>query len=366
MRKRIIAVIVPLLLACLLLWWLPRRSRVKELALSISSTENITPIQAQASATGPPPASPAQRPAFTSIQKPTTEANRQDRNSRSNAAWMDSNVPLSFYGRVIDDASNAVAGASINFTWNKDDISNPLRGGENRLATQSDSAGMFTLQGERGRFLDVTIAKDGYYTPRPGTRSFRYSDSGRTPFSPDASNPVIFLLKKKGIPEPLVRLAGAIGGDRQYRLDVKGTPTEISLYTGERTLPGQGNLRIEYSMEPPFEAIPNHYHWHCRITVPGGGLLSTTEEFPFAAPVSGYTETVEANSEPRFENWSSRLNGSFYVHLSDGNYGRINLKVICSDNPYFGVETWINPSASRNLEYDRYLLGNIMVRQSCP
>src|SRR5207249_941030 len=99
--------------------------------------------------------------------------------------------------------------------------------------------------------------------PRPGTWGFRYALEPR--YAADPGTPTIFELRKKGKAEPLIRLAGAMGSDRQYRLDAKGTPTEISFYTGQRSPTGEGHFRVEYWMEAPQDPKQRQFQWRCRI-----------------------------------------------------------------------------------------------------
>ena len=141
-------------------------------------------------------------------------------------------------------------------------------------------------------------------------------------------------------------------GFRDYKLDTKGTPAEISLYTGQKVSRGEGQFRVQYWMEAPEDPSQRQFPWRCRITVPGGGLQATTEEFAFTAPEKGYSEAVEVVSESRPEAWSRKMDQSYYVRLPDGNYGRVKFNLVGSQNPFFGVEAFINPSGSRNLEYD--------------
>jgi hypothetical protein len=266
-------------------------------------------------------------------------------------------VPINFYGKVVDEKSNALAGATVSFKWQENRESR-------KGATLSDAAGLFSLENRRGTMSEVWVSKEGYYTPRPGFEGFSYAAWPR--FSPDPNTPVVFQLRTKGTPEPLIRLAGPMGGDRQYKLETNGAPTEISFFTGLRTSPGQGDLRVEFWRERPKDPQQRLFPWRCRISVPGGGLQTAPDEFPFKALEAGYDEMIEIVSEPRLDTWSDRVNRSYYVRLRDGKYGWIRLKVICSENPFFGLEALINPSGSRTLEYDKYLPGDVMVNQSSP
>jgi hypothetical protein len=275
-------------------------------------------------------------------------------NQRALAHWQ---APIEFYGKVIDENSNPIVGATVSFHW----VEEPTEKGNRNANTQSDSEGLFSLHGARGPSLSVSVSKESYYPRRGGAQ---YGIFANDDFLPDPLNPVIFLLFKKGKPEPLMRLAGAMMGPRQYRLDTKGTPTDISFYTGKRVSQIEGQFRVQYWMDVPQDTMQRQFDWRCQISVPGGGLQATAEEFPFTAPEQGYQESIQIESNTNA--WTYMPEKSFYVHLADGKYGRVKFSLNCSGNPFFGVEALINPSGSRNLEYDKYLPGNIMVDQSAP
>jgi hypothetical protein len=241
------------------------------------------------------------------------------------ALWQ---TPIEFYGKVIDENTNPVAGVNIHFNWSE----LPEKGGERDSDTQSDSDGLFSLHGKHGRALTVLFNKEGYYSSHRGEMTFTYALP--VGISPDPQNPVIFNLKKKVAQEPLMRLAGAMIGSRQYRLDTKGTPTDISFYTGKRTSQEAGQFRVAYAMDVPQDSKRQKFDWRCQVTVPGGGLQATTEEFPFTAPVEGYQETIEIDSSTN--SWSDRLEQTYYVYLPDGKYGRVKFSLVCSSNPFFG------------------------------
>jgi hypothetical protein len=276
-------------------------------------------------------------------------------------ALNDWQVPIDFYGEVVDQSNNPVAGANINFNWTETPQEAMNEGAGETASTSSDEKGLFELHGKHGPSLDVRISKPGYYTSKKDSWTFSYAINGH--FTADPVNPVIFHLRAKGTPEPLMRLAGTVIGPRQYRLDVNGVPTDISFYTGKRMPPGRGQFEVEYRADPPQNG-QRQFGWHCRISVPGGGLQPTTEEFPFSAPAQGYQETVEIDSN--MNAWADSFEGCYYCVLSDGKCGLIRFTLTCGGNPFFGVEVLVNPSGSTNLEYEKYLPGNMMVDQSAP
>jgi hypothetical protein len=354
MRSKIIVPCGVILAFCL--WLFLHRKAEENKTVDISQADvPVARVSTNESLPKPWPVPEAQTPADTNVEAPVSSTEVTNaRYQRMLALWQ---TPINFYGEVIDENSNPVVDANISFVWNE----TPTQDDGQTVTTTSDANGLFSLLNQRGPNLEVSVGKEGYYAP--GQTAFSYGLGGS--FSPNALNPIIFHLRKKGAPAPLMRLSGRMVGPRQYRLDDKDTPTDISFYTGKRASLLQSQFRVEYDMNTTQAMGQQQFNWHCQISVPGGGLQAITDEFPFKAPEQGYQETININSNTNA--WTDRFEQSYYVCLPDGKYGRMKFSLICnSSNPFFGVEVLINPSGSKNLEYDKYLPGNIMVDQSAP
>lgn len=247
-------------------------------------------------------------------------------------------TPIEFYGKVVDENTNVVAGASVHFVWT--DLSPK---GNSEKDTTSDQNGLFFLSNTNGKNLIVQVSKDGYYSYQPFGAAFNYAGENQN-FSPDASNPVLFRLKKKGVAEPLVAF------EKNYQISVSGKPLEIDLKTGAIAPPGQGII-MQYVKQPQNQD-DRLYDWSFQITMPNGGLLLSTDEFDFVAPVNGYasSDLVEMKSSPASE-WQSRMKRQYFVRLPDGTYARLVLDLM-SHNGSLKVQVFSNPSGSRNLEFD--------------
>jgi len=253
--------------------------------------------------------------------------------------------PIEFYGKVVDENTNAVVGAKVKFQW----AEMPTEDGNRTSATESDSEGLFSLHGQHGPDLMVAVSKEGYYASHRGEQGFKYGPFGDPGFSPDPQNPVIFYLRKKGTPESLVHVAGTgLHAMRDFLLAADGKPTEVSLRDGRLAAAGQGDLKVEFQAGQALDNSPSKISWKCRVTVPGGGLIETTEEFPFLAPENNYTGSDEWSVGTT--NWTEQVNKKYYVKLPDGNFGRIQLRVIGTTRAFFRLESFLNPTGSRNLE----------------
>jgi hypothetical protein len=250
-------------------------------------------------------------------------------------------APIEFYGKVVDDNTNAVAGATVTFHW----VETPTENGNRTSTVLSDAAGLFSLTGARGPSLSVSVSKDGYYTSRsPGLPDFRYGFFANSDYSPDEGNPVVFRLHKKGTPEPLVATK------RNYRIPRDGTPVAIDVVTGASTPGENGNLVVRCWTNDEGKRSGQKYDWHCVITIPGGGAISTDEEFPFLAPETGYKSTVEINMPAYLPDWKDDVDLKFYHRLADGRYGRMTFSMVAHGQHFCMIDAVLNPTGSRNLE----------------
>jgi hypothetical protein len=253
-------------------------------------------------------------------------------------------APVDFYGRVVDETGRSISGAAIHFSLNGPSGTEALQG-------ESDVEGYFSLTGKQGKQMSVTVSKEGYYSSRRDRIGFRYAGDDEN-FVPDSGNPIIFHLQKEGEAEPLIHIASPIWGGKGFRTPRDGTPVEISLITGNVVPLGEGNLRVEcwtYDQGKHGEK----YDWKCRISVPGGGLIRHMQEFPFLAPLSGYQPSDEIDMSASLDKgWSSSVKRDYFVRLADGKFARVNFEMIAGGDHFFLLESFLNPSGSRNLEFD--------------
>ncbi len=282
-------------------------------------------------ASGPPPAFAAD-----AIRRGSPEGIKEVQ-QRALADWQ---RPIEFYGRVVDENTNPVAGASITFGWSE----LPTQEAARKATTMSDANGLFSLHGERGPALDVWVGKEGYYASHGGQWGFSYLNG----FLSDPMNPVVFVLRKKGTGESLITSSFPSGMGQIAQLHHDGTPVELDLFNGTQVPAGSGQLKLEF-----WRAITNQnaniFDWKCRLAVPGGGLVETPEEFAFQAPEGGYQSPVVIDMPATNENWRGEIRSKYYLQLPDGKYGRIDFYFL-PYNGVFTVQSAINPTGSRNLE----------------
>src|SRR5207253_3346534 len=89
------------------------------------------------------------------------------------------------------------------------------------------------------------------------------------------------------------------------------------------------------------------------ISIPIGGLIATAKEFDFEAPENGYQPSSEILMTTDLgSNWRGIVDKKYFLKLKDGNYARMNFKMIAGGDHFCAIESFLNPTGSRNLEYD--------------
>lgn len=248
-------------------------------------------------------------------------------------------VPIDFYGKVVDERSNAVAGASVRFHWPEV----PTENGSRTATTESDSAGLFSLHGKRGPSLTVWVSKQGYYASHGGQQGFSYA-VGPEKYSADAQNPVVFELRRKGQGAELITSQNGIQTDLTVRVPKDNTPIRVDFV--QKKAGASGQLEVSQSKPPWREAT----EWSFTLSIPDGGFVESSEEFQFEAPETNYQTTVQLHFAKGETNWRTRLKKSYYIAFGQPRrYGRVRVETDLSQESVF-LTYAINPSGSRNLE----------------
>ena len=331
---------IAVLVACLLLaLFRPRQHQNSTEPPQIVTPTNQLTQQAQSQAPAVPPTSNIVQ---TAPLPPSATTFAKARALAKLASWQ---APIEFYGKVVDENNNPVAGATINFHW----VETPSKEGNKTSKAQSDAAGLFSLHGARGPDLAVLVSKEGYYSYRETDHpAFKYGFFSNGDFSPDPRNPIVFHLHKKGKKEPLIRKDFPPGIGQIWQLHHDGMPIELDLLSGRKVSAGNGQLKLEFWRDVS-DIKASRFDWKLQISISKGGLIGTDEEFAFQAPESGYQPSVLIDMPATNQNWQDEVRSKYYIQLPDGKYGRIDVYLM-PYNGVFTVQSAINPAGSRNLE----------------
>jgi hypothetical protein len=250
-------------------------------------------------------------------------------------------APLIYFGKVVDESNQPIAGVQVSYAVST--VNESREEVYNTGTVTSDERGIFKIDGVRGINLMVQLSHPNYYPyPDNSTGFDKRSVPGKGYFSDSEEKAELFRMHSKGHPVPLVHRRGG---------------TDVPENDGARTVEfyGQqdkqvvGTLQIEASGDAPKNWSPTPYDWAVRLTVPGGGLVESTNQFDFVAPDSGYQQSVEIDMAKDQVGWSDTLNKSYFVQLPNG-YLRMKIHMRAKTPLYTSLEYFYNPDGSRNLE----------------
>jgi hypothetical protein len=258
------------------------------------------------------------------------------------------NVPITFYGRVVDQKNQPVPGVMVALEYRFGYFTSPTTGKERwaPVSLTTDTNGDFVLDGVKGGFLQfMSVKRDGYkLLPKQAKAGFMYYPPQ---FRPNSNSPIIFKMWKMTKAEPLTCSSW------HGKVPCDGTPVEFDLLSGKRM--NHGNLRISCTLVPTAAKWGNQHlsDYKCTMAIVGGAIQPTLDDFTYLAPENGYQPTVtieEKAADPNHRD--AELEQEFYIKTADGDYGTLSLDWSAWQKPPTHLE-WdasINPSGSRNLE----------------
>ena len=250
------------------------------------------------------------------------------------------NVPFDFYGRVIDQDTNALSGVSLDIWARHWDVNStaPIH-----LTRKTDKDGRFDIHGITGDGFDIkSVGKDGYETEPYAQLGFSAADGS-------LESPVIFRMWSTNIHEQLIT------GGKKFPITPDGRVYVIDLAKGTIAESGDGNLRV-WVKRPDQITSGKRYDWSCEADVINGGLLAETDATSsmYLAPADGYTSSFNFEQKVGSGWGDSTGEKRFYVRLNNGQaYGRITIELRAYYNDKFPgmirLSYAINPSGSRIL-----------------
>lgn len=265
----------------------------------------------------------------------------------------DANVPIAFYGQVVDQDGGPMAGAMVQLKIRKWIFVPPAGSAArfNSLERISDTSGNFSVESETGDVLQVeNIQKASYELEKDAKRSFGYNTSAQ--FRSQKERPVIFRMWRETIRASLKT------GDKKFPLVQDGRPLVIDLFEGTATDSDQqqGDLCI-WVKRPKNIVLGQRYDWACEIRAMNGGLLEETNNHSsmLIAPDDIYPESFTYERKATESGWGDSTGTKrFYLKLRNGQvYGRVFVEVWAYYNSQFPsrvrIQYAFNASGSRIL-----------------
>lgn len=365
MRPRFLVGILVFALAVLaLLFWL----RPKQPVVSTPAPAPAQSAQSPMPQTNRTPANPpavAARPSAGPVVavNPAAVSNNtaEVREQEMKQAMEGQNHPVRFYGMVIDQDSNALAGVSVVLAvrhgvyvipnsldaakyaaLSHDELQKVL---SPSIQVTTDGAGRFQWDdaGVTGDVLSIaSVAKDGYELEPNASRSYGVA-------SGSYDNPVIFKMWSTNVHEQLIT------GEKKFSIVPDGRPYLIDLAKGTISETGTGDLKV-WVKRPEQITFGQRYDWSCEVDAESGGLLQEADSSSsmYSAPADGYVPSFQFEQKVG-SGWGDTTGPQrFYVKLNNGQeYGRITIELYARYNDQtpglIRLSYAVNPSGSRIL-----------------
>ena len=340
MKKRTLLLAVIALLA-LLLWWLLQTQQSPSIG-KVAPTAEPTGQQSDGATNATAPSNPT-----------TAPASRPDKLEFLRDLAQQSNRPIRFYGKVIDQDENPILGVKV--TLGVRNTKEPIAGLVGDVfdypVVTTDAQGLFSITDAKGALLTIkSLEKPGYEASiKTVNKSYWYWRDPSQVFTPNPDAPEVFRMWKKQGAEKLVRK----GISAPLRYD--GIPSSFDLLNGRAA--NNGDLRVMLVRNPQQIIYgQRNYEWTLTLESLDGGLIESEDEQMYFAPAEGYQTRLVIHMPADAAEWVDEKSFNLYVKLHNGKqYGRAELKVLVGSErattPFY-ITSFVNPTGSRNLEYD--------------
>ena len=246
--------------------------------------------------------------------------------------------PFAFYGKVVDENTQAVAGASVRFGLRTTTAAE----GTSEVNTISTADGNFSLIEGTGSHVHIDVWKNGYYT---------VTSMNQDEFNPaegSSYQPILFHLRKKGVGADLVTSKYGVSPDFRVAIPLDNTsPVRVNLLA---RYAGQDGQLILTQIKPAYEKWKQATAWSFKMEIPDGGFVEESGEFPFEAPESGYQPVVAFDFQQQQSVWATDVRKDYYIKFGNPPcYGHLHVDTAIHMTGA-RLTYAINPSGSRNLE----------------
>ncbi len=209
-------------------------------------------------------------------------------------AFKDSDVPIVFWGRVVDQKGDGIDGANVIVGVTRYDPHNPMFLGVKSIDVLTDKAGHFAVENERGSSLSVRqIAKDGYVFPsdelaRRGP--FYYVPSYTDRHIPDPDNPVVFRMRKIG--ETALLLSTVRSQSIRVRPDGQVVVGSVPSPEFRSYHPDAADLLPGFAVSGKVSDVNRDWVFNFTGKREGDKVL-LLDRMPYRAPEEGYASSAE-------------------------------------------------------------------------
>jgi alpha-tubulin suppressor-like RCC1 family protein len=250
------------------------------------------------------------------------------------------NVAQDFYGKVMDQHGKPVVGAIVTATVTRESS------GGGPAKTQTDAHGLFQFTGLRGRSMNIALEKQGFQIEGHGLGLRNVNGPETSP-----TNRAIYTMWKLKGPEPMIH----DGQNYRFKPDNRVYTIDLVSKRMVESTNEAGDLYVQFQRPEQIKGR-EHYEWSFAMTAINGGFIRVTnDDYLNLAPANGYQPDFSIKIIPSDPQWRDYDEETFYIKSRKGHvYGHIHLKIYpeSRSGSSLEIESYINPSGSRNLEFN--------------
>ncbi len=253
------------------------------------------------------------------------------------------NVPIEFYGKVVDENGNSVSGAVVSgyVVSSFDYLGLPSAGRTKREKFLSGRDGTFSVSGREGSALVFdSISKEGYkMTELDNKLSFSFG-AGPSKHKADPTKPISYLLLSSSAEKirPVYSRTPLSWNEAATEIPVKGSDSMLQILAKRTGFVKDGDRNFDWSVE---------------ISMKGGGILKSDGDSLQMAPTEGYSENITFSSSSEGTSRAIARNKAVVFRTASGKFGRAFVTIYADRKEgdiALTVETFFNTGGGRNLE----------------
>jgi len=331
-----------------------RASRLKEIAANLAAGIVIIVIAygVEQIYGGPEPAGkgdaaaahgPTQPPGPLSQTAPAPASLLQDRIQRARSFLEGGNVPVAFWGKVVDGSGSEVPGVSIKYNIRRAGLLNFVGGVSEDVVRGnvfSAADGTFKITGQSGTTLSLEkFEKGGYELYANQNVTFGYA--GISPvYVPNKHIPLVFSMRSITKPSAVKK------SDGEIRLRWDGAPVRVDINTCKLSKNG------ELVLTPSRNGASGRFDWSLTAAIENGELVEANPGTAFIAPADGYLESWKCGYSAKERVWRFANDVNLF-YRTKGVVGRLKLQIYADAGPSdvsLYLESFVNASGGRDTD----------------
>ena len=255
------------------------------------------------------------------------------------------NHPINFWGKVVDENGQPLAGATVQVIL-YDDPTGGYSGLEpTKIKTRSDAKGNFSILEKFAAGISVNASLSGYtayYDPKTRENRSRflmaYSDKRfdqKIKYSTKAE-PTVLILQNRDKLSDLIHI-------KETRQVISSKGSILNLLLEKKGHKIDMNLRCMSSAPNPFKY--EKYDWEAEIGIKGGRIQEIKDTASQVAPEGGYVQAFQLKMPVKKTKWSRDSPSNrrdFWIKLDGGSYARAQIKFVTGRKHLVYVQAWIN------------------------